>query len=105
MRLWEVWNETTHHRNRILRSNDINAHHGFIKIMTTQQATQDTRKLPFGLCLKKTKQDAWELWIDESIFYGTTKTDVLKQLEAYTQEKKKEKKLEKREKRFYERKR
>ena len=65
--------------------------------MNTQQATQETRNLPFDLCLKKIKQDAWELWIDDSIFYGTTKASVLKQLEEYTQEKKKEKKQAKRE--------
>ena len=71
--------------------------------MNTQQATQELCsdiKLPFDLCLKKIKQDAWELWIDESIFYGTTKTSVLKQLEEYTQAQKIARKLEKRKIRF-----
>ena len=71
--------------------------------MNTTQATQELRndiRLPFDLCLKKIKQDAWELWVDDSIFYGTTKTDVLKQLEAYTQDKKREKQMAKREQRF-----
>ena len=61
--------------------------------MNTQQATQE-------LCLKKVKSGAWELWIDDSIFYGTTKTDVLKQLEEYTQAQKIARKLEKRKIRF-----